>query len=249
MVMSDPAYHLRQTALGLERLAGLLRAQQWREPDEHALHPAQRALLELLGEDKRGWRVGELAQRLGVSAASASDTIAALEARELVRRARDPDDGRAVRVHPSRRGLAWLRRSRARGGTGERLLATLAPDDLAAFSRSLQLLILQAQRDGLATGLRTCAGCEFFRPFAGGGESPHYCALVGAAFGDAQLRVDCAEQRPRGMDVGMSAADAVAQRFRAGAALLGADDSSDGHNDKTSRSGRTPPRRHSASAE
>ncbi|MDT0786034.1 helix-turn-helix domain-containing protein, partial [Staphylococcus pseudintermedius] len=84
MVMSDPAYHLRQTALGLERLAGLLRAQQWREPDEHALHPAQRALLELLGEDKRGWRVGELAQRLGVSAASASDTIAALEARELV---------------------------------------------------------------------------------------------------------------------------------------------------------------------
>ncbi|MFK3651579.1 MarR family winged helix-turn-helix transcriptional regulator [Lysobacter enzymogenes] len=236
--MTDPAFHLRQTALGLERLAALLRAQQWREPDEHALHPAQRALLELLGEDKRGWRVGELAQRLGVSAASASDSIAALEARALVRRARDPDDGRAVRVHPSRRGLAWLRRSRARGGAGERLLATLSPQDLAAFSRSLQLLILQAQQAGLATGLRTCAGCEFFRPFEGRGEQPHFCALVGAPFGDAQLRVDCAEQRPRGLEAGVAALDAVAQRFRAGAA-----------GEKTSRGGRAPPRKHSASAE
>ncbi|QQQ01086.1 MarR family winged helix-turn-helix transcriptional regulator [Lysobacter enzymogenes] len=238
--MSDPAFHLRQTALGLERLGGLMRAQQWREPDAYALHPAQRALLELLGEDKRGWRVGELAQRLGVSAASASDTIAALQARELVRRERDPDDGRAVRVHPSRRGLAWLRRSRARGGLGERLLATLAPDELAAFSRSLQLLILQAQREGLATGLRTCAGCEFFRPFEGGGDAPHYCALVGAAFGDAQLRVDCAEHRPRAADARAGALDAVAARFRAGAG---------DHRDTTSRRGPAPKRTHSAAAE
>lgn len=235
--MTDPGYHLRQTALGLERLAGLMRAQQWREPDAHALHPAQRALLELLGEEPNGWRVGELAQRLGVSAASASDSIAALEARELVRRERDPADGRAVRVHPSRRGRAWLRRSRARGGLGERLLATLAPDELGAFSRSLQLLILQAQREGLASGLRTCAGCEFFRPFEGRGEAAHFCALVGAPFGDAQLRVDCAEQRPRGADARAGASDPVAARFRGGAGRT------------TSRSGRGPPRRHSAAAE
>lgn len=240
--MSDPADPLRQAALGLERLAGLMRAERWREPDGYALHPAQRVLLELLGEDKRGWRVGALARRLGVSAASASDTIAALEARALVRRERDPDDGRAVRMRPSRRGLAWLRRSRARGGLGERLLAALAPDELAAFSRSLQLLILQAQREGQATGLRTCAGCGFFRPFEGEGVAPHYCALVGAPFGDAQLRVDCAEQRPRSADARAGASDAVAARFRAGAGI------DIGIGEDASRRGAEPPRTQSAAA-
>lgn len=216
--VSDPSPLLRQTALGLERLAGLMRAQQWREPDAYALHPAQRALLKLLGDEPRGWRVGALAERLGVSAASVSDTISALQARGLVRRARDPDDGRAVRIRATRRGAAWLRRARARGGTGERLLAGLPPQDLAGFARSLQLLIQQAQAQGLATGLRTCSACEFFRPFGGGGDQPHYCALIGARFGDRELRVDCPEHRPRGGDASIAAADAVAERFRDGAA-------------------------------
>lgn len=216
--MSDNVSQLRQAALGLERLAGLMRAQQWREPDAYALHPAQRALLELLGAQAGGWRVGALAQRLGVSAASVSDTISALEARELVRRERDPGDGRAVRIRATRRGAAWLRRSRARGGTGERLLAALPPDDLDGFARAVQLLIQQAQAQGLATGLRTCSGCEFFRPFGGAGEQPHFCELIGARFGDRELRVDCPEQRPRGGDVSAAAGDAVAMTFRDGPA-------------------------------
>lgn len=235
---------LRQTALGIERLAGVLRASQWRDGDPHGLHPAQRAMLELLGHRRQGWRVGELAERLGVSPASASDTLAALEARALLRRARDPDDGRAVRIHPTRRGLAWLRRQRALGGAGERLLAALPAPDLAAFARSLQLLIQQAQAEGLASGLRTCAGCEFFRPFQGSGERVHYCAFVGAPFGDGQLRVDCPEHRPRG-EAGAIAADAVASRFRQGtAAQAGAAPSL-----SPSRGGRAPPRPHSAKAE
>mgnify|MGYP006189524909 CR=1 FL=1 len=77
------------------------------------------------------------------------------------------------------------------------LYVPVAPLDLGALLRVTQLLVNEAQEQGLATGLRTCLGCEYFRPFASGErEAPHVCAFLDKAFGDAELRVDCAEQRP-----------------------------------------------------
>jgi hypothetical protein len=82
------------------------------------------------------------------------------------------------------------------------LVEALGEADLGALLRVAQLLVNEAQEQGLATGLRTCLGCEFFRPFASGRrDAPHVCAFVDKPFGDAELRVDCAEQRPADDDI------------------------------------------------
>ncbi len=59
-------------------------------------------------------RMGMLADRLGVSVATASRTVDGLAGRELVRRESDPDDARAVRVAATARGRRELRVRRER---------------------------------------------------------------------------------------------------------------------------------------
>ncbi|RPE79886.1 MarR family winged helix-turn-helix transcriptional regulator [Vulcaniibacterium tengchongense] len=201
----------RQAQLGIERLAALLRMRAWGEDGTPPLHPAQRALLLALAGRSGGLRGGELAAQLGVSAASVSDSLRALEAKGWLRRRPDPDDGRASRAVLTAAGAALVRRlQHPAAGLGP-LLQALPEQDLGHLLRALQLMILEAQRLGLADGPRTCLGCEFFRPHAStDAAEPHWCDYVGAAFGDAALRVDCPEQRPRSRE----ALDATVRRFR-----------------------------------
>jgi DNA-binding MarR family transcriptional regulator len=196
--MSTKALQRLQLGIGLERLAGLVRNQAWRDTGEAALHPAQRALLAALASEGESLRPSELAARLGVSAASISDSIRAVEAKGWVVRAPDPVDARARRLSLTGDGAALIAGLQRAGGGLSTLLNALSDQDAAAMLRIMQLLIQQAQLQGLASGIRTCLGCAYFRPYATGDiELPHFCAFVGASFGDADLRMDCAEQKPQ----------------------------------------------------
>jgi DNA-binding MarR family transcriptional regulator len=213
--MDTKALQRLQLAIGLERLAGLVRNQAWRDGSDAALHPAQRALLAALASEGESLRPGELAARLGVSAASISDSIRAVEAKGWVERAPDPDDARARRLSLTDAGAALIAGLQHAGGGLAPLLNALPDQDAAAMLRIVQLLIQQAQLQGLATGIRTCLGCAYFRPYATADiAQPHFCAYIGAPFGDAALRVDCAEQQPQ-RDSAVLASDV--QRFREGA--------------------------------
>jgi DNA-binding MarR family transcriptional regulator len=204
-----------QLKSGLEKIADLVRAQSWRE-DGAGLPPTQRALLIALGRSAQGLRAGEVAANLGVSAASLSDSVRAVEARGWLQRAPDPADARASRLTLTAEGAALAAKLDGPESGLAQLVATLPDADADALLRAMQLLIREAQARGLLSGLRTCLGCEFFRPFASGdAATPHFCAFVGAPFGDAGLRTDCAEQQPQ------RNADALAAavlRFRDGAA-------------------------------
>lgn len=195
--MDATASHRRQAALGLEQLATLVRAQSWRQDGTPALPPTQTAVLRMLRESGDDLRAGRIAERLGISAASLSDSLKALEARRWIRRTPDPADRRAVLVRLTASGARTADTlQRPDRGMG-RLVESLGPADLGALLRVTQLLVHEAQRQGLATGLRTCLGCAFFRPFASGdAAAPHVCAYLGTPFGDAELRMDCAEQQP-----------------------------------------------------
>lgn len=205
-----------QLGIGLERLTGLVRNQAWRDSGDVSLHPAQRALLAALASEGESLRPGELAARLGVSAASISDSIRAIEAKGWVERAQDPDDARARRLSLTSTGADLIAGvQRADGGLGQ-LLQSLSDQDSAALLRIVQLLIHQAQAQGLASGIRTCLGCAYFRPYANAADDagqPHFCAYVDAPFGDAELRTDCAEQTPQ-RDAAALAEDV--KRFREG---------------------------------
>lgn len=206
-----PTSTIAEIAYGLERLLLLLRAQAWRSHGAPGLHPAQQALLGLLANTDDGLRIGEIAERLGISSASVSDSVTALETKRLVSRGPDPADARSTRVRLTRRGRSHARSARGADTAAARLIARLPDRDQAALLRSLQLLIHQAQVQGLATGLRTCLGCRHFRPYASGDPAmPHVCAFLGTPFGDADLRTDCADSEP---ELPERAAETVA-RFR-----------------------------------
>lgn len=200
-----------QAALGLERLAALVRAQAWRGDGAPSLPPTQAAVLRMLLGSARGLRQGVMAGQLGVSAASLSDSVNALVMRRWVRRTADPCDGRASLLHLTATGRRVAQALSGPGQGMDRLLAALPEKDVAALLRVVQLLVRAAQVQGLATGMRTCLGCRWFRPFASGErERPHYCALAGKPFGEAELRADCPEHEAAPAELAAENADRFA---------------------------------------
>lgn len=187
---------LEQAAAGLEQVAALARAQSWRR-GARSLPPTQAGVLRMLRAAPAGLRAQRIAARLSLSAASLSATVRALEHKGWLLREPDPDDRRAWRLRLSAEGMAVAAQLSAPGQGLAALLEGLDEQDIGALLRVTQLMVDQAQRQGLASGLRTCLGCRFFRPYASGqGALPHLCGFTGQPFGDAQLRVDCAEQEP-----------------------------------------------------
>ena len=86
----------RQIVTAFQRLALFWRAGQWQVAKELGLNPTQGEVLARVAA--RPERAADLAAALGISHASLSDTVSALDRKGLVRRRPDPDDGRARRV-------------------------------------------------------------------------------------------------------------------------------------------------------
>lgn len=187
---------------GLAKIGIAMRHHAWAESGRRGLNPTQGQLLALLrAAGSAGLRVSELAQRLAIAPATVSDSVTALARKRLVTRQRDPGDARAVVV-----GLTPLGQSEAQAAAGwpDVLLeaaGTLAPDEQATLYRALIKMVRSLQLRGRIPVSRMCVSCRFFRANAyPGAAAPHHCALVGAPFGDAQLRLDCPEHQAAAAD-------------------------------------------------
>ena len=99
----------------LQRLAMFWRANQWLVAKDFALNPTQCEVLTRVAAKPE--RAIVLADAFGISQASLSDSIAALDRKGLVRRRRDPDDGRARTIEATRAGTSSLRERRNRCST------------------------------------------------------------------------------------------------------------------------------------
>ena len=197
--MTNKAYQRQQAAAGLEQLATLARAQSWRTDGTPSLPPTQAAILRMLPQQAQGLRARHIAERLGISAASLSDSLRALESKQWIERLADPQDGRATLVRLTAPGRRLARKLNDPSQGIGALLEDLGEADLGALLRVTQLLVHQAQQQGLASGVRSCLGCRYFQPNASGQkDKPHICGFLQQAFGDPELRTDCAEQEPAG---------------------------------------------------
>ncbi len=200
----------RQLAAGLDRLAGLLRADTWKHRERSGLNPTQLAVLSHLAVHHQGVRLKALAEALGLTAATLSESVSTLERRGELQRKTDPGDARAALIALTPRGRRCLKKARSRPLGAQQLIEGLGVQDRGALLRMLQLLIHQAQQNGMASGFRTCLGCRFFKPFASGNpERPHVCGYLGTDFGHTELRIDCAEQQPVDPETELTAADAL----------------------------------------
>jgi DNA-binding MarR family transcriptional regulator len=208
--MSTIEQDSEQIAAGFGQLAGFLRMSAWREAEPLGLTPTQMACLSQISG--RGWcRVTALARLLGVTQATASDAVAALERKALVERRRDPADGRAARIGLTAAGAQIVRQTARPPVALAHAIGALEPGERAGLRRALSKTILSLQRQGAIEPQRLCLSCRFFRPYVhSDAEKPHHCAFVDAAFGDASLRLDCGDHEEAGPGQGASAPPARA---------------------------------------
>ncbi len=203
---------IRQIATAFERLALFWRASQWSAAKGHGLNPSQGDVLQRISRQPE--RAADLAQRLGVTQASLSDTISALVAKGLAERRSDPEDGRARRIEATGQGRALAALMPEWPETLEAAIAGLGDADRGALLRTLSLIIRSLQEAEAIPVQQMCIGCRYFRPHVHADPArPHHCGFVDAAFGDGGLRLDCADHE--------TATEEEAARNRARLAAVG----------------------------
>lgn len=170
----------------LERLGNLLRAEA-RGGIEPGLQPVQaQALGYLLRCNRYSDSPAAVAEFLGLTKGTVSQTLAVLQLRGLVLTADDAADGRRVHLRLSAKGRR----------VAERLTSPLLAEALAAVPHAgeladqLEQLLVAMQR---ARGGRTfgvCRTCRHFRPAAAGGG---VCGLTGEPLPAEQTTRICRE--------------------------------------------------------
>jgi DNA-binding MarR family transcriptional regulator len=197
---------------GLAKLGIALRHEAWKRGGRRGLTPTQSQVLVLLAREG-GRRLGALAAELGVSAATASDAVSALVAKGLVRRTRARADARALALELS---AAGRRESQRASQWPDAFLAAadeLSGEEQAVLLRALTKMIRRLQLEGRIEVARMCASCRFFRPEAHPGTArPHHCDFVDAAFGDAELRLDCDDHEGAELELARLAYERFARR-------------------------------------
>ncbi|MCX4788426.1 MULTISPECIES: MarR family winged helix-turn-helix transcriptional regulator [unclassified Streptomyces] len=132
----------------LPRIQRLARRRLWSGMGAPRLRGAHAELLRLVAAEP-GIRVSTAAHSLCLAANSVSTLVNHLVAEGLLRREKDPGDGRAALLYPTSAGVGKLRDWRARREALFREhLARLGPDDRAALAAALPAL------RGLADSLR-----------------------------------------------------------------------------------------------
>ncbi|MER3438909.1 MAG: MarR family transcriptional regulator [Chloroflexota bacterium] len=181
-------------AVGLAKLGLAARHRAWEGATRAGLTPTQGQILAYLLNHPEGARPGEISEALGVTAATVSDSAAALATKGYLSRASDPTDKRAVRLVLTDVGKDV---AAAAAQWSDVLLAAvdaLAPEEQIVLLRSIIKMIRALQIRGAIPIARMCVNCQYFRPYAHRDAlRPHHCAFVNAPFGDADLRIDCSD--------------------------------------------------------
>lgn len=193
---STPATSVRILS-AISRIAAVLRTGAWQFATAEGLNPTQVDILEMLSSRAEGVRLSWIARQLGVTAASASDSVASLTAKGLVKKSRASNDGRAVALRLSSAGRALANRiSQATDFALDAADRLPEPAQHELFA-ALLALIGNLQKSDHFPEIRVCVTCQHFVANAHPGEvAMHHCRLVNAPLPKGLLRLDCAEHVP-----------------------------------------------------
>ncbi len=178
---------------GLAKIGLVLKHHAWRRAGRRGLTPTQNQILAALqAHPGAAMSLSAVAEALAVTAATASDAVAALLAKGLVRKTRDSEDGRAVLIALTAKG----RREAARASEWPDFLVgavdSLSPAEQEGFLLALIKMVRSLQEQGRIPVARMCVNCSYFIPNRySDPRRPHHCAFVNAPFGARELRLDC----------------------------------------------------------
>lgn len=191
----------RRVTIGLAKIGIALKQQAWAEAGGRGLTPTQGQVLALLRANPDGLRLRALAEQLGVSAATTSDSVAALHRKGLVAKERTASDGRGVLVVLTPTGSREAAAAAAWPDFLLEAVGELSAAEQATFLRALVAMIRTLQEKGRISVARMCVSCRFFQPFRHDNPArPHHCAFVDAPFGDGELRLDCPDHSTAPVD-------------------------------------------------
>ena len=186
----------KRVTIGLAKIGIALKQQAWAEAGGRGLTPTQGQVLALLRANPDGLRLGALAEQLGVTAATTSDSVTALQRKGLVTKEPMAGDGRAVIVLLTPTGTREAAAAAAWPDFLLEAVGELSTVEQATFLRALVSMIRTLQEKGRIPVARMCVSCRFFRPYQHDNPArPHHCAFVDAPFGDGELRLDCPDFR------------------------------------------------------
>lgn len=187
--LRGPADNLHELLLCLARA---LQSEARQQAVEHGLLPVHAQVLWFARAANRySNTLQALADYLGQTKGTVSQTVQLLERRGLLQREADAQDRRVTRLRPTADGLALLDQIE-RDGTWRTALAALpAPEaDCAARTLTELLRLWQTQRDGATFGV--CRSCRHFQTE---GERRFRCGLTGEALSERDSRLICREHR------------------------------------------------------
>ena len=186
----------RRLAQGIGRLATALRQNAWQEALPEGLTPTQGEIVIVL-EQRPGATLSQVADTLGVRPATASEAVRVLVEKGLVTKGRSPGDGRALWLQLSPEGRRVAEQASRWDDFLAQAIERLESEEQRTTLRVVSHLIRTLQEEGRVPTARLCVTCRHFRPHRHDDpQRPHHCALVDAAFGDGDLRVDCPEHEP-----------------------------------------------------
>ena len=173
----------------IERLASLFRASLRETANDHGLKLVQLEALVFLSMANRYTDTpAGLADYLGLTKGTVSQTLIALERRGLIEKVADPDDGRMWHCHLTDAGRRIVKDAHP-----ARLLRDVPDSSVAEASSVLESLLRNLQQ---INGFRTfgvCHTCRFFEPVRRGGR----CGLTFEPLGRAEIDKICREhERP-----------------------------------------------------
>ena len=180
------------SALLLERIGALLESELRRQATEFKLQPVQ---LEMLGFLNRCNRYSDtpaaVAEYLGLTKGTVSQSLQRLEEKGYVVKRQDPQDGRVVRLSLTAKGKKLASHSVFEGV--EAFFARQSGNDVATFER-LATELLRVLQTG--NGLRPFGICSDCRMFQTLGPTKFRCGLTGDDLKSADSEKLCREFEP-----------------------------------------------------
>ena len=196
--LQDAAALTSQLAAGLEKIGLAMKSRTWRREGRAGLGPLQRQVLTLLqSKPEQRAKVSTVANELAVRLPTASEVIATLERKQLVRRRRDMSDRRIVMAQLTAKGnRSCTPSSRMPDRLATATEALSAPEQVVLLT-SLVKMIRSLQEQGEISVARMCVSCQHFRPNQhANADRPHHCNYLNAPFGDRSLRLNCQVYEP-----------------------------------------------------
>lgn len=183
---------------GLTRVTLALKSESWARSSAEGLNPTQIQIIATLQSNSSPLSLSQLAEHLGNTKATASDSVASLETKGYVIKQVSAEDSRRINLTLSGAGRRMARKLGAASPELLEGLSVLDPEEQAQFLGLISKLILGLQAEGRITPSRMCVSCRFFRENRyPDSVKPHHCDFVDSPFGNAALRLDCAEHQAR----------------------------------------------------